>query len=69
VLARGGRIDNPAGSELKKRSRWSSKARCCMPPASPSSGPRRRADSFAHAVFRTGFAWAILLPGPEGTQS
>jgi hypothetical protein len=64
LLARGGRVDSPAGSgELKKQLRWWSKARCCNAEGDPhGAAPDVAPEGFAHPVFRAGFALAIPLP-------
>jgi len=71
VLARGGRVESPAGSgELKKLVQMVTEGSVLY-----SSGALRGAapdvapDGFAHPVFRSGFALSIPLPGGEGNAS
>jgi hypothetical protein len=64
VLARGGRIDSPAGSgELKKQLQMVSEgsvvhAATALHGAATDVAP----EGFAHPVFRAGFAVSIPLP-------
>jgi CRISPR type III-A-associated RAMP protein Csm4 len=64
VLARGGRVDSPAGSgELKKQVRMVAEGSVVYSGSALSGGARDVApDGFAHSVFRAGFAVAIPLP-------
>jgi CRISPR type III-A-associated RAMP protein Csm4 len=64
VLARGGRIDSPAGSgELKKQVRMLAEGSVVYSGSAPSgAAPDVAPDGFAHPVFRAGFAVAIPLP-------
>jgi hypothetical protein len=71
VLARGGRIDSPAGSgELKKQVQMVVEGSVLFADDAPHGTAANVApDGFAHPVFRAGFALSIRLPGPEGTPS
>jgi len=71
VLARGGRIDSPAGSgELKKQVPMVVEGSVLYAAGVPhGAAPDVAPEGFAHPVFRAGFALAIPLPGPEGTPS
>jgi hypothetical protein len=64
VLARGGRVDSPAGSgELKKQVRMVAEGSVLYAGAAPcGAAPDVAPDGFAHPVFRAGFALAIPLP-------
>jgi len=64
VLARGGRVESPAGSgELKKQVRMIAEGSVVYAGAAPSGAAADVApDGFAHPVFRAGFALAIPLP-------
>ena len=67
VMARGGRIDSPAGfGERKKQLRMVTEGSVLVAGeticgAAPDVAP----DGFAHPVFRAGFALSIPLPGPS----
>ena len=65
VLARGGRVDSPAGSgELKKEIQMVAEGSVLCAAAPPRGSAADVApDGFAHPVFRAGFALAIPLPG------
>jgi len=65
ILARGGRIDSPAGAgELKKQLNMVAEGSVVHAPAAPcGAAPDVAPDGFAHPVFRAGFALAIPLPG------
>jgi len=68
ILARGGRIDSPAGAgELKKQLNMVAEGSVLHTTAAPCGAALDVApDGFAHPVFRAGFALAIPLPGkPE----
>jgi hypothetical protein len=71
LLARGGRIDSPAGSgELKKQVQMVVEGSVLYADDAPhGAAPDVAPDGFAHPVFRAGFALAIPLPGPEGAPS
>ena len=71
MLARGGRIDSPAGSgELKKQLQMVVEGSVLYAEGDPhGTAPDVAPEGFAHPVFRAGFALAIPLPGPEGTPS
>jgi hypothetical protein len=64
VLARGGRVDSPAGSgELKKQVRMVAEGSVVYSGSGLSGAAADVApDGFAHPVFRAGFAVAIPLP-------
>ena len=64
VLARGGRVDSPAGSgELKKQIQMVAEGSVVYAPAGPCGTAADVApDGFAHPVFRAGFAVSIPLP-------
>jgi CRISPR/Cas system CSM-associated protein Csm4 (group 5 of RAMP superfamily) len=64
VLARGGRVDSPAGSgELKKQVRMVAEGSVVYSGSALSGAAADVApDGFAHPVFRAGFAVAIPLP-------
>ena len=64
VLARGGRVDSPAGSgELKKQIHMVAEGSVVYAEAAPRGSAANVApDGFAHPVFRSGFALAIPLP-------
>jgi CRISPR type III-A-associated RAMP protein Csm4 len=64
VLARGGRVDSPAGSgELKKQVRMVAEGSVVYAGSALSGAASDVApDGFAHPVFRAGFAVAIPLP-------
>jgi hypothetical protein len=64
VLARGGRVESPAGSgELKKQVRMVAEGSVVYAGAVPCGAAADVApDGFAHPVFRAGFALAIPLP-------
>jgi CRISPR type III-A-associated RAMP protein Csm4 len=64
VMARGGRVESPAGSgELKKQVRMIAEGSVVFAGAAPSGIASDVApDGFAHPVFRAGFALAIPLP-------
>ena len=64
VLARGGRIDSPAGSgELKKQIQMVAEGSVLYANGIPMGAAADVApDGFAHPVFRAGFALAIPLP-------
>ena len=64
VLARGGRVDSPAGSgELKKQIQMVAEGSVLYAEARPRGSAADVApDGFAHPVFRAGFALAIPLP-------
>ena len=64
VLARGGRVESPAGSgELKKQVRMIAEGSVLYAGAPPCGAAADVApDGFAHPVFRAGFALAIPLP-------
>jgi CRISPR/Cas system CSM-associated protein Csm4 (group 5 of RAMP superfamily) len=64
VMARGGRIDSPAGSgELKKQVRMVAEGSVVYSSTALSGTAADVApDGFAHPVFRAGFAVAIPLP-------
>ena len=64
VLARGGRVDSPAGSgELKKQIQMVAEGSVIYTETAPRGSAADVApDGFAHPVFRSGFALAIPLP-------
>jgi CRISPR type III-A-associated RAMP protein Csm4 len=64
VLARGGRVDSPAGSGgLKKQLQMVAEGSVIYAEAAPRGSAADVApDGFAHPVFRAGFALAIPLP-------
>jgi len=64
VLARGGRVDSPAGSgELKKQIQMVAEGSVVYAETAPRGSAADVApDGFAHPVFRAGFALAIPLP-------
>lgn len=64
VLARGGRIDSPAGSgELKKQIQMVAEGSVLYADGVPRGSAADVApDGFAHPVFRAGFALSIRLP-------
>ncbi len=64
VLARGGRVDSPAGSgELKKQIQMVAEGSVLYANGIPLGAAADVApDGFAHPVFRAGFALAIRLP-------
>jgi CRISPR type III-A-associated RAMP protein Csm4 len=68
VLARGGRVDSPAGSgELKKQVRMVAEGSVIYSGAQLSGAAADVApDGFAHPVFRAGFA--VAIPLPEGRR-
>ena len=65
VLARGGRVDSPAGSgELKKEIQMVAEGSVLCAAAPPCGSAADVApDGFAHPVFRAGFALSVPLPG------
>ena len=69
VLARGGRVDSPAGSgELKKQVQMIAEGSVLHSTAMPrGAAPNVAPEGFAHPVFRAGFALSIPLPGGEGS--
>ena len=64
VLARGGRVESPAGSgELKKQLHMVSEGSVLVAASHPrGAAPDVAPDGFAHPVFRSGFALSIPLP-------
>jgi CRISPR/Cas system CSM-associated protein Csm4 (group 5 of RAMP superfamily) len=64
VMARGGRIESPAGSgELKKQVQMIAEGSVVVAESAPrGAAPDVAPDGFAHPVFRAGFALAIPLP-------
>ena len=64
VLARGGRVESPAGSgELKKQIQMVAEGSVVYAPTGPCGAAADVApDGFAHPVFRAGFAVSIPLP-------
>jgi CRISPR type III-A-associated RAMP protein Csm4 len=64
LLARGGRIESPAGAgQLKKQLPMVTEGSVVYATAPPfGSAPDVAPDGFAHPVFRAGFALSILLP-------
>jgi CRISPR type III-A-associated RAMP protein Csm4 len=64
VLARGGRVDSPAGSgELKKQVQMVVEGSVLYAEGDPhGAAPDVAPEGFAHPVFRAGFALAIPLP-------
>ena len=71
VLARGGRVESPAGSgDLKKQVHMIAEGSVLHAVDMPrGAAPDVAPDGFAHPVFRAGFALSIPLPGREGTAS
>ena len=65
LLARGGRVDSPAGSgALKKQLQMVSEGSVLYAAAAPyGAAPDVAPNGFAHPVFRAGFALSIPLPG------
>ena len=66
VLARGGRVESPAGSgELKKQLHMVAEGSVLVAHSDPrGAAPDVAPDGFAHPVFRSGFA--VSIPLPEG---
>jgi CRISPR/Cas system CSM-associated protein Csm4 (group 5 of RAMP superfamily) len=64
VLARGGRVDSPAGSgELKKQIHMVAEGSVLFAAPAPRGAATDVApDGFAHPVYRAGFAVAVPLP-------
>lgn len=64
LMARGGRVDSPAGSgELKKQVQMIAEGSVLVAATAPRGAASNVApDGFAHPVFRAGFALAIPLP-------
>ena len=64
VIARGGRVDSPAGSgELKKQIQMVAEGSVLCADGTPlGAAPDVAPDGFAHPVFRSGFALTIPLP-------
>ena len=64
LMARGGRVDSPAGSgELKKQIQMIAEGSVLVAETTPlGTAPDVAPDGFAHPVFRAGFALAIPLP-------
>ncbi len=64
VMARGGRVDSPAGSGgLKKQVQMIAEGSVLVAPAALlGAAPDVAPDGFAHPVFRAGFALSIPLP-------
>jgi CRISPR type III-A-associated RAMP protein Csm4 len=64
LMARGGRVDSPAGSgELKKQIQMIAEGSVLVAEAAPlGTAPDVAPDGFAHPVFRAGFAMSIPLP-------
>jgi CRISPR type III-A-associated RAMP protein Csm4 len=64
LMARGGRVDSPAGSgELKKQIQMIAEGSVLVAETAPlGAAPDVAPDGFAHPVFRAGFALAIPLP-------
>lgn len=64
LLARGGRIDSPAGSgELKKQLNMVAEGSVLLAASAPCGhAPDVAPEGFAHPVFRAGFALSIPLP-------
>jgi CRISPR/Cas system CSM-associated protein Csm4 (group 5 of RAMP superfamily) len=64
VMARGGRVESPAGSgDLKKQIRMVAEGSVLVAETTPrGAAPDVAPDGFAHPVFRAGFALAIPLP-------
>lgn len=64
LLARGGRIESPAGSgELKKTVQMVAEGSVIFTPGAPQgAAPDVAPEGFAHPVFRAGFALSIPLP-------
>jgi CRISPR type III-A-associated RAMP protein Csm4 len=64
LMARGGRVDSPAGSgELKKQIQMIAEGSVLVAETAPlGMAPDVAPDGFAHPVFRAGFALAIPLP-------
>jgi CRISPR/Cas system CSM-associated protein Csm4 (group 5 of RAMP superfamily) len=71
VMARGGRVDSPAGSgELKKQVQMIAEGSVLHATDIPRGAAADVApDGFAHPVFRAGFALSIPLPGREGSAT
>ncbi len=67
ILARGGRVESPAGSgELKKQLHMVAEGSVLVAASGPrGSAPDVAPEGFAHPVFRSGFALAIPLPEVE----
>ena len=67
VLARGGRVESPAGSgELKKQLHMVAEGSVLVAGSSlRGAAPDVAPDGFAHPVFRAGFA--VSIPLPEGS--
>jgi CRISPR type III-A-associated RAMP protein Csm4 len=65
VVARGGRVDSPAGAgELKKQIQMIAEGSVLYAPTGPCGAAADVApDGFAHPVFRSGFA--VTMPLPE----
>jgi len=68
VLARGGRVDSPAGTgELKKQLQMVAEGSVVYAAGAPcGTAPDVAPDGFAHPVFRAGFALSIRLPEVSG---
>jgi CRISPR/Cas system CSM-associated protein Csm4 (group 5 of RAMP superfamily) len=64
LMARGGRVDSPAGSgELKKQIQMVAEGSVLFADGAPRGSAADVApDGFAHPVFRAGFALSIPLP-------
>ena len=64
VMARGGRVDSPAGSgELKKQIQMVAEGSVVYAENAPCGSAANVApDGFAHPVYRAGFALSIPLP-------
>jgi len=64
VLARGGRVESPAGSgDLKKQARMVAEGSVVYAERVPCGAAADVApDGFAHPVFRAGFALSVPLP-------
>ena len=71
VLARGGRVESPAGSgELKKQVQMIAEGSVLYSAGAPRGAAADVApEGFAHPVFRAGFALSIPLPNGERTQT
>jgi hypothetical protein len=71
VLARGGRVESPAGSgELKKQVQMIAEGSVLYSAGVPRGAAADVApEGFAHPVFRAGFALSIPLPNGERTQT
>ncbi len=67
LLARGGRIESPAGSgDLKKQLQMVAEGSVLVASSNPrGAAPDVAPDGFAHPVFRSGFALSIPLPEVE----